>query len=174
MKQYLKVALVLTLITSICAVMIALLNRVTEPIIEKNAYDKEQATLSVMFSDATFEESEFVKDYSEIEKKFIAKSKADEATIGYVYIVSGKNAYGTIRLMVAVKHDKAIKVEVMDNTESFKKNVNTFIEDKVKASELDSAQVEELDVKCGATYGAKLVQNLIRVVLKEAGGVMDD
>ena len=73
MKQYLKVALVLMLITSICAVLIALLNTVTAPIIEKNAYEKEQNTLSVMFSDAEFTEVEVSSDHQEIEKKFIAK-----------------------------------------------------------------------------------------------------
>lgn len=168
MKQYLKVALVLMLIASICAVLIALLNTVTAPIIEKNAYDKEQNTLSVMFNDATFTEVEH-GDYPEIEKKFIAKSNADDTELGYVYIVSGKNAYGMIRLMVAVKDNKAIKVEVMDNTESFKKNVNTFIDDKVKVNELTLDDANNLDVKCGATYGAKLVQSLITIVLTEGG-----
>lgn len=169
MKQYLKVALVLMLITSICAVLIALLNTVTAPIIEKNAYEKEQNTLSVMFDNATFTEVEHNTEYSEVEKKFVAKSKADDSELGYVYIVSGKNAYGMIRLMVAVKDGKAIKVEVMDNTESFKKAVNTFINDKVKPNELTSTDADALDVKCGATYGAKLVQSLIKVVLSEGG-----
>ena len=168
MKNYLKVALVLTLITSICAVLIALLNMWTAPIIEKNAYEKEQTTLSVMFDNATFTEVEH-GDYQEIEKKFEAKSKADDSLLGYVYIVSGKNAYGMVRLMVAIKDDKAIKVEVMDNTESFKKNVNTFITDNVKANDLSKDDVMGLDVKCGATYGAKLVQSLLNVVLEEGG-----
>ena len=170
MKQYLKVALVLTLIASICAVLIALLNTVTAPIIEKNAYEKEQNTLSVMFDNAVFTETEYSSDYPEIEKKFIAKDKNSEDVLGYVYIVSGKNAYGMVRLMVAVKDQKVIKVEVMDNTESFKKTVNTFINEKVKANNLSSDDVEGLDVKCGATYGAKLVQNLVRIVLQENGG----
>ena len=172
MKQYLKVALVLFLITSICAVLIALLNMVTAPIIEKNAYEKEQNTLSVMFSDATFTEVEKCA-YPEIEKKFIAKSKADDSELGFVYIVSGKNAYGMIRLMVAVKDAKAIKVEVMDNTESFKKVVNTFISEKVQSSSLSKEDTDNLDVKCGATYGAKLVQSLIQVVLDEGGNNND-
>ena len=169
MKQYLKVALVLMLITSVCAVLIALLNTVTAPIIEKNAYEKEQNTLSVMFSDAEFTEVEHNNRYQEVEKKFVAKSKADGSELGYVYIVSGKNAYGMIRLMVGVKDNKAIKVEVMDNTESFKKAVNTFINDKVKPNELSSDDASNLDVKCGATYGAKLVQSLIKVALEEGG-----
>ena len=74
-----------------------------------------------------------------------------------------------IRLMVAVKDGKAIKVEVMDNTESFKKAVNTFINDKVKPNELTRVDTDARDVKCGATYGAKLVQSLIKVVLSEGG-----
>ena len=169
MKQYLKVALVLTLIASICAVLIALLNLVTAPIIEKNAYEKEQNTLSVMFDNAKFEETNYDENYQEIEKKFIAKSKDDDSFLGYVYIVSGKNAYGMVRLMVAVKDGKAIKVDVMDNTESFKKNVNTFIAEKVQANELTITDTDNLDVKCGATYGAKLVQSLLKTVLSEGG-----
>ena len=168
MKQYLKVALVLMLITSICAVLIALLNMWTAPIIEKNAYEKEQSTLSVMFDNATFTEVD-KGDSEEIEKKFIAKDKTSDEELGYVYIVSGKNAYGMIRLMVARRGDKIIKTEVMDNTESFKKAVNTFINDKVKPNELTTDDANSLDVKCGATYGAKLVQSLINVVLSDGG-----
>ena len=169
MKQYLKVAVVLTLIASICAVLIALLNLVTAPIIEKNAYEKEQNTLSVMFSNAEFTEVDHNENYQEIEKKFVAKSKNDQTELGYVYIVSGKNAYGMVRLMVGVKDGKTVKVEIMDNTESFKKNVNTFIDEKIKSSELSIEDAEKLDVKCGATYGAKLVQSLIKIVLEEGG-----
>ena len=169
MKNYLKVALVLMMITSICAVLIALLNMWTAPIIEKNAYEKEQATLSVMYDNAVFTETEYDESYSEIEKKFIAKEKNSENVLGYVYIVSGKNAYGMIRLMVKVENNKAVKIEVMDNTESFKKKVNDFINANVKANDLDIDSTNNLDVKCGATYGAKLVQNLVKIVLEEGG-----
>ena len=173
MKQYLKVALVLMLITSICAVLIALLNTVTAPVIEKNAYEKEQSTLSVMYDNAVFEEIEFNKDSKEIEKKFIAKDKDTNNVLGYVYIVSGKNAYGMIRLMVRLENEKATKVEVMDNTESFKKKVNDFINGSVKTNDLTIDDVSALDVKCGATYGAKLVQELLNVVIKEGGANND-
>ena len=173
MKQYLKVALVLMLITSICAVLIALLNTVTAPIIEKNAYDKEQKTLSVMYDNAVFEETEYNEDSKGIEKKFIAKDKDTSNVLGYVYIVSGKNAYGMIRLMVRVENEKATKVEVMDNTESFKKKVNDFINGNVKTNDLTINDLYALDVKCGATYGAKLVQELLNVVIKEGGANND-
>ena len=169
MKNYLKVALVLTMITSICAVLIALLNMWTAPIIEKNAYEKEQNTLSVMYENATFTETEYDENIKEIEKKFVAKDKNSDDVLGYVYIVSGKNAYGMVRLMVKVENGKAVKIEVMDNTESFKKNVNTFIAEKVQANALTITDTENLDVKCGATYGAKLVQSLIQSVLNEGG-----
>ena len=168
MKQYLKVALVLMLITSICAVLIALLNTWTAPIIEKNAYEKEQSTLSVMFDNAVFTEVDKCES-EEIEKKFIAKDKNSDEELGYVYIVSGKNAYGMIRLMVARSGDKIIKTEVMDNTESFKKKVNDFINANVKENDLDLDSTNNLDVKCGATYGAKLVQSLVKIVLEEGG-----
>lgn len=174
MKQYLKVALVLMLITSICAVLIALLNTVTAPIIEKNAYEKEQSTLSVMYDNAVFTETEYNEDYKEIEKKFIAKEKNSENVLGYIYIVSGKNAYGMIRLMVRLENGVATKVEVMDNTESFKKKVNDFINGSVKTNDLTIGDVNALDVKCGATYGAKLVQELLNVVIKEGGGANND
>ena len=169
MKNYLKVALVLTMITSICAVLIALLNMWTAPIIEKNAYEKEQNTLSVMYENAVFAETEYDESIKEIEKKFVAKDKNSDEVLGYVYIVSGKNAYGMVRLMVKVENGKAKKIEVMDNTESFKKKVNDFINANVKENDLDLDSTNNLDVKCGATYGAKLVQSLVKIVLEEGG-----
>lgn len=167
-KSYIKVGLILAIITSVCAILIALLNTVTAPIITENAEKKEQNTLSLIYEGATFTALDLDIADEAIEKVY--KAEVDGALVGYVYLVKGKNAYGTIELMVGITDGKTKKVEVMTNTESFKKNVNTFIDDKIKEQDITTENVGDIDVKCGATYGAKLTQSLIESALKHYEG----
>ena len=165
--SYLKVGLILALIASICGISIALLNSVTAPIIENNAYLKEQETLSLIYDDATFENLNIDLEESNISKVYVAKK--DEVVKGYVYIVSGKNAYGKIELMIGITDGVVTAVEIMTNTQSFGKLVNQYV-DNLNDQEINNQNVFDLDVKCGATYGAKLVRSLIAVALEHYQG----
>lgn len=166
-KSYLKTGLILAAITAICGIMIALLNGVTAPIIEENNYKKEQETLALIFDGATFENLEIKENDSKINKVYLAK--INDEILGYVYLVSGKNAYGTIELMIGISDGSVCAVEIITNTQSFSKVVNQYVND-LDNLDINNQNIEDLDVKCGATYGAKLVKELIKVALDHYQG----
>lgn len=166
-KSYLKTGLILAAITAICGIMIALLNGVTAPIIEENNYKKEQETLALIFDGATFENLEIKENDSKINKVYLAK--INDEILGYVYLVSGKNAYGTIELMIGISDGSVCAVEIITNTQSFSKVVNQYVND-LDNLDINNQNIDDLDVKCGATYGAKLVKELINVALDHYQG----
>lgn len=166
-KSYLKTGLILAAITAICGIMIALLNGVTAPIIEENNYKKEQETLALIFENATFENLDIIENDSKINKVYLAK--VNDEILGYVYLVSGKNAYGTIELMIGISDGSVCAVEIITNTQSFSKVVNQYVND-LDNLDINNQNIDDLDVKCGATYGAKLVKELINVALDHYQG----
>ena len=174
MKGYFKISLVLASIALVCAAILAALNMLTSPIIEKN--DKKK-------------ETETIQANSAITKKIIAKDSSAKV-LGTLYTVTGKNAYGTITLMVAIAENKTVyQVEFLENGQSFASTVKSHVkssypssEDKVyelnpysdneaaKVDPLSGDDVNGIDVKCGATYGATLVKDLVNIALADAKG----
>lgn len=169
--SYVKVGLILALIAAVCGISIALLNSFTSPIIEENAYKKEQETLQLIYQGATFEKIDFETSDKNIKKVY--KAIILEEVVGYVYVVSGKNAYGTIELMIGINEGSVSRVEMTTNTQSFGKLVDNYVTG-LSQKEITSANVSSLDVKCGATYGAKLVRSLIESALKHSSGGEDN
>lgn len=161
--SYLKIGFILAVITAVCGIMIALLNEVTAPIIEENSYKKEQETLSLIYADAEFKKWDIeIKDEA-IEK--IYSAYVDGKRVGDVYIVSGKNAYGKIQLMIGLNDGYVSSIVMTANTQSFGKLVDKYVEG-LNEQTITNVNISNIDVKCGATYGAKLVRSLIETALE--------
>lgn len=188
MKRYAYVSLVLGGIALICAVLIALMNMLTSPIIDKNDEAKINDTYTKIYSDYyKNEEVNFVcDDKGYIKSKVIAYDKNNKV-LGYIYTTSGKNAYGEISLMIGVSNYQVVDVEFLVNSESFASTVNSHVKanypskeeaviildpyDKSEFIDVDSLSIDDvdtIDTKCGATFGATLVKNMIKSVLDEA------
>ncbi|MCR5647561.1 MAG: hypothetical protein K6F81_04700 [Acholeplasmatales bacterium] len=199
MKNYFRIAAILGAITLVCAVILALMNMLTSPIIAKNNDKTKLETIQKIYEDYDSEKS---KDYeeSEIESLGLDGQVVDVIRVnnsngdlkGYVFTVSGKNAYGTITLMVAISKDTngnnvVHQVEFLENGQSFASTVDDHVrssyhtsdknaivldpyssDDKVTVGDLDSTQVSSINVSCGATYGATLVRNLVEAALQSA------
>ena len=199
MKNYFRIAAVLGAITLVCAVVLALMNMLTSPIIAKNNDKTKLETIQKIYEDYDSEKS---KDYeeSEIESLGLDGQVVDVIRVnnshgelkGYVFTVSGKNAYGTITLMVAISKDTngnnvVHQVEFLENGQSFASTVDDHVrssyhtsdknalvldpyssDDSVTVGDLTSDQVDDVVVECGATYGAKLVKQLVEVALQSA------
>lgn len=199
MKNYFRIAAVLGAITLVCAVVLALMNMLTSPIIAKNNDKTKLETIQKIYEDYDSEKS---KDYEteEIEALNLDDSVVDVVRVnnsngdlkGYVFTVSGKNAYGTISLMVAISKDTnnqnvVHQVEFLENGQSFASTVDAHVrssyhtseknalvldpyssDDSVTVGDLTSDQVDDVVVECGATYGAKLVKQLVEVALQSA------
>ena len=188
--KYFKISSILALIALFCALILAGMDLLTSPIVAKNNEQTEYDTIVSIFKDYDKDKSERLEgpfDSSYIESKILAKDK-DGNELGLVYTVNGKNAYGNIKLMVAIKDEEVYQVEFLENGQSFastvdghvssnypssdKKSVEVgFVSEKKKyEGTLDEDDILAIDVKCGATYGAKLVKELVSAALDDAKG----
>jgi len=193
MKTYLKISVILASIALVCALILAGLNMLTSPVIAKNNEQKEIETIQKIYEDYNSEKSKNVALdglNSAITKKIIAKDESDNL-LGTLYIVTGKNAYGTITLMVAISDENTVEqVEFLENGQSFAGTVKTHVKTSYHSSkesvyelnpyksgeavEVGSLTKEEVnnedivDVNCGATFGAKLVRELVNIALDDA------
>lgn len=183
MLKNLKIASILGGIALVCAVLIALVNMLTTNTIASNKSKKELATIQAIFED--YDKQEEIKtDGAYIDKKIKAFDK-DGNLLGYLYTVSGKNAYGSISLMVAIVDDSVYQVEFLTNDQSFAStvynhlktsypssadtavHVGAYKDSSLDISSLSKEEVENMDVNCGATYGATLIKNLVLAALND-------
>lgn len=200
MKNYFRISAVLGAITLVCAVILALMNMLTSPIIANNNDKTKLETIQKIYSDYDSEKS---KDYEtdEINDLNLAGEVVDVVRVnnsngdlkGYVFTVSGKNAYGIISLMVAISKDTngnnvVHQVEFLENGQSFASTVDEHVRssyhtsdknalvldpyssgDKVVIGDLTEDEIpDDNQVQCGATYGAKLVRSLVEAALESA------
>lgn len=188
MKKNLLISGILGGISLVCALLIASFNMITSGIIADNAAKTELATCQAIYAEYDADKSEEISSENDaIIKKVLAKdSNGNE--LGYLYTVTGKNSYGAITLMVAIKDDKVLQVEFLENGQSFASTVVSHVKENYPSSKdeviypfikpeatpeigsLDATQVEGIDTVCGATYGAVLVKDLINVALDDAKG----
>ena len=155
--KYLKKALVLCFIAGICATLIALVNFVTEPVIKANKEKKENDALASLINGATAERLENTN--SDINGLW--DLRIDEEIVAYAYSVSGKNAYGKVSVLYAIDSNlNVIKVVLTENTESYSTKLANHVQDAYFDVVSD---LEDVDLACGATFGAKLVKELIEV-----------
>ena len=190
MKNF-KISATLGMISLVCALLIALVNMLSKPIIEANEKRTELATCQAIFSDYDQEKSKEETDLSgrdsRIKKIIVANDKSGNL-LGKIYKVPGNNAYGNITLMVGInKEGNVIHVEFLENGQSYASTVNNHVSANYPSSEstdvhigaykkAESKDIDELsgsdlaaiDVKCGATFGATLVKELVTVAANDA------
>lgn len=166
MKKYFSIALVLCIISGFCALLIASVNELTKSIIIENKINAENKACRDIYNDLEF--NVINQNNDNIDKLWEAKD--GNTTIGYIYKVSGKNAYGMIEVLVGINIDGSIKkIVLVTNTQSFAKNVNEHVDQNYNSNE-GLTSLDNIDVKCGATYGAKLVKTLVQLALDDFNG----
>ncbi len=188
MKRYLYVSGILGAIALVCAVLIALMNMLTNPIIKKNNENKISETYTKIYSDYySNEEVDFTKDDKSYIKGKLKALDKDGNVLGYIYTTSGKNAYGEVSLMIGITDGNVVDVEFLTNTESFASTVSSHVKgnypssidsvievnpygslDTIDIGYLSINEIEAIDIKCGATFGATLVKSMVLAALTEA------
>ena len=188
MKGYLKISAILASIALVCAAILAALNMLTSSVIAKNDEKKETETIQAIYDSYDNSKSE-IKTFDEgtITKKIYAKDSSGKE-LGTIYIVTGKNAYGVITLMVAIAPNKTVhQVEFLENGQSFAGTVNSHVKsnynsskeevyelnpysdnEEIEIGDLTSDELGAINVKCGATFGATLVKELVTAALDDA------
>lgn len=173
MKKYTITALVLTLITAICAALIASVNLLTAPVIERNNEDKKATLCQEIFAEYDASHSTIL-DYNQdgITEKILAFDK-DGNELGFIYTVSGSNSYGQIVLLVGISDDlKLTGVKFITNGQSFSSEAQTHLNNQYKENmtleDILSLNLADSDVTAGATYASKLIRELVTKAFTDA------
>lgn len=155
-KHYLYVGVILASIGIVTAAAIVGVNALTKDTIAKNEKESKEKAMRAVFADCSFSETVDVKD-TEYVVSYTTAFK-DETEQGDVYYTTGKNMYGSISMMVAIYTNGDIgHISLVENTESYA----STIEDEYLTPYNSNPSKENLDdVKCGATYGAKLIKSM--------------
>lgn len=171
-KKIIKIAICLMLIAGISGALIVAVDKLTAPIIEENNINQENKALQEIYSNADFKIVE-----ENVSKSIVKVSAALENGIlkGYVYRLSGKNAYGVISLLVGINKDGTIeKVVFLENGQSFASKVTSHVDNTYQNGLVNSSNISDVDTKCGATYGAKLVKSLITDAINHFDGGLEE
>lgn len=165
-KKTIKIAAILGSFAAIGALSIALVNSFTDPMIEKHKVEKEKKGLAKVFGSLGECDPEDKENIVSEEKTYLiayypVKDAEDESkTIGRIYSTRGTNAYGSVALLVGLTVEQSLyNLVVMENTESY---AQTLVDNYLNPLVASSSKDEDLEkVKCGATYGAKLVRDMV-------------
>ena len=158
-KKYILTAVTLGAIAMCAGALIGATDLITRDRIAANEANKINAGFAEIFGDgATGQEDENFEysSYTYLKAKYtILDSSGTE--IGSAYRTLGSNPYGKISLIICFTSDKAYKgLSVVINEQSFA----TTLEENY-LTPLSKGEREIEDVKCGATYGATLVKDMI-------------
>ena len=169
MKKYLMTAVVLGSIAMASGLLIGATNLVTSGPIA--AYEKNQINngIKAIFSDCEHlyysndEDIEIDKDNPYVNHIYYLydgtnENDYDNAFVGFALKTEGSNSYGKIALIVGFDASANYEsISVIKNEQSFASTLNKKYINKVKVKEREID-----DVSCGATYGAKLVRDMIK------------
>ena len=172
MKKYLITAVTLGLIAAGGALLIAGTNALTAKTIEANQIKTINNGLATIYDvdveslkTDTAKLPEDQKFEYVINEYYVVKDEAD-TPLGYAFKTEGSNSYGKVSLIVGFNASYVYKgVAVVENGQSFASTLNKkYLNPLVK----DGKTVDEVDVSCGATYGAKLVRSMVNSATEAA------
>ena len=164
-KHYIITAVTLGLIAATSAGLIGVANLITRDQIAKNEYNKTMSGIASIFEGAEIEKEYSVQDFKYVNYVY----ELSEDTTGnerYIFKTTGSNSYGKISLLVGIKEmsvmDENIQnfvftnLYVITNEQSF---ATTLVDNYIDP--LNNGDRDIDDVSCSATYGAKLVRDMI-------------
>ncbi len=158
-KAGIRIALVLTAITTGAALAIGGANALTAETIAKNRIEKEKAGLTAVFgANATYSDAISIEGSRYLTKYWTAEIGSDS---GRVYAARGTNDYGSVSLLIGVYSNFALgEMVILENTETYANALEEKYIDPYKQAEDKSSALDE--VKCGATFGANLIRNMVK------------
>ena len=160
-KHYIITGLTLGVIAAASAALIGVTNLVTKDRIAKNEQAKIQVGIvSIYGEDATIKEERAIADYKYTNYVYEIESPANAPK--FVFRTTGSNMYGKISMLVGLNQD-------VSNNEFILVDVYLITNEQTYASTLEENYIDSLnegtrdldDVSCGATYGAKLVRDMV-------------
>ena len=171
-KHFILTSLNLGLIAASSGLLIGGAHLLTEQRIKRNEQNKVVDGLSDIFK--KFENVEISKDIKGVpvkaEESLLKEFKYEYVTEYYIvgeslfaFKTTGSNSYGKISLLIGFEAEKFQKVSVIVDEQTF---ASTLEEGYINPLNGDCIKTD--DVSCGATYGAKLVREMINDAGKAA------
>ena len=160
--NFIKKPVVLILTTIILALgLITAVHFITKPSIEKNEKNRIMQTYQRVLPEMTDFEVIDKTLSTPISEAVIAK-KQNGDILGYVYVASGSNTYGTLKLITALDQSgKIIKVDYIElnQTADFAKRVT----DKLSGFNQNDAK-SPIDLQSGASYTEGTTKDLLKAI----------
>lgn len=156
-KHYILTSITLGLIAAASALLIGGSNLLTKERIKQNEQDSIYRGIAYIFSDSAeiSSDSEIKNDdYKYVEHVY--EIKVNETDSGYAFKTTGSNMYGKISLIVGLNLEgEFLKMKVITDEQTYASTLEKKYIDPLNNHDPD------VDVSCGATYGAKLVRDMI-------------
>ena len=173
-KHYIVTSITLGIIAASSAALIGLSNLATRDKIAQNEKDKINSGISEIYGKTglKYEESAVTGEYKYVQLSYKVNSGSD-SFVGYVFKTTGSNMYGKISLLVGFEN-------ALDGY--LYKNMYVVVNEQTYASTLVDKYVDPVnsgnrdldDVSCGATYGAKLVRDMVNEATTAAEAIWGD
>ena len=154
-KKYIITAVTLGVIAMTSGALIGVTNLVTKDRIKQNEINRINAGIVEIFGEnASIGQSCEVKDHKYVVEDYDVFINGYRS--GFAYRTVGSNSYGKISLIVGFNHDCSFAgVYIISDEQTYA----STLEDNYITSINGGGDID--DVKCGATYGATLVKDMI-------------
>ena len=114
-----KTAVILFLITGIAALILAVVNNFTAPIIAENSAKKQAAAMQNVLKDAEFSEENLAENVDDPDISEIYKAQKDGSAAGYVVMVNPNGYNGAISMVVGIDADgKVSGIDIISQSET--------------------------------------------------------
>ena len=162
-KHYVLVSITLGAIAAASALLIGATNMLTKENIARNEQNKVSSGIAGIFG-----ESAKISNESSIENNdykyvnYVYEISANDSEIGYAFRTTGSNMYGKVSLIIGFNiENKFVSLSVVTNEQTY---ASTLVDNYIIPLNNGSRDVD--DVTCGATYGAKLVRDMVNEASK--------
>lgn len=160
-KHIIMTGIILASIAAGSGALIGLTNLLTKNIIANSEEKKVKEGLAYIYGeDMTYSGAIDIKkdDNSNYLDCYYTAVKNDELH-GYIFKASGSNMYGKISLLVGISPYMSIdRISLIIDEQTY---ASTLEEEYIDKYNNGDVPFDEVDVKCGATYGATLVKNMV-------------
>ena len=162
-KKYILTAVTLGLIAASGALLIAGTNMITRNRIAENEQKSINNGIVTIYGAGSIAEEHSLPEnsnYTYITKCYKVRFEEDEYSFeGYAFRTDGSNNYGKISLLIGFGNNQSyVGLSVIANEQSFASTLKKGYIDLIKDG---SQTIDDVDVSCGATYGAKLVRAMV-------------
>ena len=164
-KHYIVTSITLGVIGACSAGLIGLANLVTRDKISANEQNKIQVGITSIFGDSASIDNEYELHDNKY-TNYVYEIKISDVVESYAFRTTGSNMYGKISLLVGIN-----KTYLLSSSNPVFSFVNLYVitNEQTYASTLVDNYIIPLndgdrsldDVSCGATYGAKLVRDMV-------------